>query len=300
MKRQRQPLVDFGQAAELAEAVLDSLSAHIAILDEQGWIVKTNRAWREFAQANDMQLRPDLLQVNYLTICDQASGDSSEHAQEAAAGIRAVIAGETDEFLLDYPCHSSARKRWFYMRARRMQGAGPLRVVITHEDITQLKLVQEALEEKEAALARQTEELKEANAALKALLRQREQDREDLKANVLETVKKNVFPHIWELGSSRLNARQQALLEQIESTLRDVVSPFVRSLSRHVVSLTPQEVRVASMIKQGMSSKEIAQLLQCSEHAVLFHRKNLRSKLGLTNKAVNLYSYLQTFSEWEE
>jgi hypothetical protein len=45
---------------------------------------------------------------------------------------------------------------------------------------------------------------------------------------------------------------------------------------------------------------EIAQALQCSEYAVFFHRKNLRSKLGLTNKGVNLYSYLQTFTHWEE
>lgn len=84
-----------GRAAEaLAETVLDSLSAHIAILDSQGVILKTNRAWREFAQANDLQIRPEELQVNYLEICDQAQGESAEHALEAAQGIRSVIAGD--------------------------------------------------------------------------------------------------------------------------------------------------------------------------------------------------------------
>ncbi|MFO7800675.1 MAG: LuxR C-terminal-related transcriptional regulator [Desulfovermiculus sp.] len=183
---------------------------------------------------------------------------------------------------------------------RRMQGTGPLRVVVSHENITQLKLVQEELESKEAALARQTEELREANAALKALLRQRDQDRKEIEANVLETVKQEVLPHIRELDSSPLNTRQQVLVRHIETTLQDIVSPFARSLSTHFASLTPQEMRVASLIRQGMSSKEIAQALQCSEYAVLFHRKNLRSKLGLTNKGVNLYSFLQTFSDWEE
>ena len=288
------------QAEDLAETVLDSLSAHIAILDSQGWIVKTNQAWQEFAQANELQLWPEVLQVNYLAICDQAQGESSEHAQEVARGIRAVIAGEMDEFLLDYPCHFGDQKGWFYLRARRMQGYGPLRVVVSHEDITQLKLVQEELESKEAALARQTEELKEANAALKALLRQRDQDKKEIEANVLETVKQEVLPHVRELGSSPFYTRQQVLVRHIETMLQDIVSPFARSLSSHFASLTPQEMRVASLIRQGMSSKEIAQALQCSEYAVLFHRKNLRSKLGLTNKGVNLYSFLQTFSEWEE
>lgn len=288
------------KAEALAETVLDSLSAHIAILDSQGWIVKTNKAWREFATANAMQLRPEAFPVNYLSICDQAQGPSSEHAQEVARGIRSVIAGEVDEFLVDYPCHSSSEKRWFYMRARRLQGPDPLRVVVSHEDITPLKLAEEKLKEKELDLARQAEELQEANAALKALLRQRERDRKEMEANVLETIKECVLPYVRDLGASRLDQRQHVLVHQIEESLNEVVSPFVRRLSNHFASLTPQEMKVASLIKQGMSSKEIARALQCSEHAVLFHRKNLRAKLGLKHKKMNLFSYLHTLTDWEE
>lgn len=287
-----------GKAAEaLAETVLDSLSAHIAILDSQGVILKTNRAWREFARANDLQIRPEDLQVNYLDICDQAQGESNEHAQEAAQGIRAVIAGNMQEFLLDYPCHSAQQKRWFYMRARRLQGPGPLRVVVSHENITPLKSAEEEIKRKEQELAKQAQELQESNSALRALLRQRDQDREELEANILENVKNQVLPWLRDLEQTRLDQHQHSLLQGLEKSLLDLTSPFARNLSRHYASLTPQELKVASLIQQGQSSKEIANLLQCSEHAVQFHRKNLRRKLGLKSSPTSLFTYLQSLNQ---
>ncbi|MGM0424475.1 MAG: LuxR C-terminal-related transcriptional regulator [Thermodesulfobacteriota bacterium] len=280
-----------GKTAEaLAETVLDSLSAHIAILDSQGLILKTNQAWKEFAQANELQIRPEELQVNYLEICDQAKGESAEHAQEVAQGIRRVIAGDIQEFLLDYPCHSPQHKRWFYMRARRLQGPGPLRVVVSHENITPLKSAEEELKRKE-------QELQESNAALRALLRQRDQDREELEANILENVKNQVLPWLRDLEQTRLDQIQQSLVQGLEKSLLDLASPFVRSLSRHYASLTPQELKIASLIQQGQSSKEIAHILQCSEHAVQFHRKNLRRKLGLKSSSTSLYTYLQSLDQ---
>ncbi|MFO8031157.1 MAG: LuxR C-terminal-related transcriptional regulator [Desulfohalobiaceae bacterium] len=280
-----------GKTAEaLAETVLDSLSAHIAILDSQGLILKTNQAWKEFAQANELQIRPEELQVNYLEICNQAKGESAEHAQEVAQGIRRVIAGDIQEFLLDYPCHSPQHKRWFYMRARRLQGPGPLRVVVSHENITPLKSAEEELKRKE-------QELQESNAALRALLRQRDQDREELEANILENVKNQVLPWLRDLEQTRLDQIQQSLVQGLEKSLLDLASPFARSLSRHYASLTPQELKIASLIQQGQSSKEIAHILQCSEHAVQFHRKNLRRKLGLKSSSTSLYTYLQSLDQ---
>ncbi len=232
-----------GRAVEaLAENVLDSLSAHIAILDNQGIILKTNQAWREFAQANQLQIRPEDLQVNYLEICDQAQGDSAEHAQEAAQGIRAVISGEMQEFLLDYPCHSAQQKRWFYMRARRLQGPGPLRVVISHENITPIKSAEEELKRKEQELARQAQELQESNSALRALLRQRDQDREELEANVLENVKIQVLPWLRDLERTRLDQHQHSLIQNLEQSLLELTSPFARSLTLFAAEQTARPI----------------------------------------------------------
>jgi hypothetical protein len=116
--------------------ILDSLSAHIAILDANGVILETNRAWRNFGMNNAIAGNPDTLNINYLDICDAAGGEAAEVSRKAAQGLRAVIEGKFEEFTMDYPCHAPTRKMWFYMRATRIAGPGPYRVVVCHENIT--------------------------------------------------------------------------------------------------------------------------------------------------------------------
>ncbi len=125
------------------QLVLNSISAHIAIIDEEGFIIKSNRAWERFAVNTGSSNRS--IGLNYLGVCDTASGEGSEAARRTADGLRAVIRGEVEEFLYDYPCHSPTSRHWFYMRAIKMSNADPVRVIISHEEITALKLAQDAL-----------------------------------------------------------------------------------------------------------------------------------------------------------
>ena len=100
--------------------VLNALPAHIALLDSDGVIRDVNERWRHFGQLNDYA-DPDFgLGRNYLAICEQAKGDCSDEARQVAAGIRGVLAGETSEFALEYPCHSPDQKRWFRVMAPRV------------------------------------------------------------------------------------------------------------------------------------------------------------------------------------
>ena len=140
-----------------AETILDAMSAHIAILDRNGVILKTNRAWREFAKANGVRTDPATMRVNYLNVCDVSEGEFSREAQQVADGIRAVLGGERDEFVLDYPCHCPGERRWFYMRVTRIPGRGAMRAVVSHENITPLKLAEEALQANQEALQKKTE-----------------------------------------------------------------------------------------------------------------------------------------------
>lgn len=130
------------ESERFARSTLDALSTHIAILDENGVILATNRAWREFAVANAANAEIGI-GANYLTICDSATGPCGEEAAAVAAGIRAVIRAEQECFALEYPCHSPSEKRWFLARATRFGGAGPLRVVMSHENITAAKVADE-------------------------------------------------------------------------------------------------------------------------------------------------------------
>ncbi|MDX2498880.1 MAG: LuxR C-terminal-related transcriptional regulator [Deltaproteobacteria bacterium] len=284
-------------ADELARTVLNSLSAHIAILDKNGFILETNTAWRKFAATNGMPEDHDDRGTNYLDICDATTGGDSEDAHTVAKGILAVIRGEMEEFLHDYPCHSEDGPHWYYMRAIRMSGDGPIRVVASHEEITNLKLTEEALRKSQEALVEQKQSLEETNIAMKVLLKQREEDKLELEKKVLNNVKDLVLPYVDKLKNTRLKAKDRTLVDIIDTHLQDIISPLLQRFSNAKILLTPQEMQVASLVKDGKTSKEIADVLNVSETTVNFHRKNLRVKFGLTNKRTNLRSYLMSISQ---
>ena len=142
-------------AERFAQGTVDAISASLAILDASGVILSVNQAWRQIAQTHGGG--SDLLceGTNYLAVCDAASGASSEGAHEMAAGIRCVIQGIQgiqDEFILEYPCGSPPEKRWFSSRVTRFQGAGVIRVVVAHEDISTRKRADLARDEVQALL----------------------------------------------------------------------------------------------------------------------------------------------------
>jgi DNA-binding CsgD family transcriptional regulator len=276
----------------LAKTIFDSLSANIAILNHKGVILATNRAWQLFANKNNMKNDFDSVGYNYLEICDGSIGKDAEISRKAAEGIRSVINGDVKEFLLDYPCHSPTKKHWFYMRAIRLADPTSIKGIISHEETTELKLAEESLRKSKKQLILQKKDLEESNIALKVLLKQRELDRVDLEQKVLGNIKELVFPYVEKLKNSQLNKNQKAMLDIIEKHLKDIVSPFLKRVSALNNILTPQELQIATLIKDGKSSKEIASMLNISLSTINFHRKNLRIKFGLTNKQSNLRSYL--------
>ncbi len=283
-------------SSEEARTVLESLSAHIAIMDETGVILDTNRAWRDFAVKSGMPEDYDAIGDNYLAICDASDGEDSSDARTVAAGIREVIDGGVDEFLFDYPCHSDDGPHWYYMRAIRMSGDGPLRVVVSHEEITALKLSEDALRKSEEQLKQQKVELEESNIALKVLLKQREGDKSELEQKVITNVKEMVLPYLEKLKRVNLKPKDKTVVDIIDSHLNDIISPMMQKLANASIILTPQEIQVASLVKDGKASKEIAGILNVSETTVHFHRKNLRRKFGLSNSQTNLRSYLISIS----
>jgi len=281
---------------ELARAVINSLSAHIAILDKNGVILETNRAWNTYSFKNGMPENFDYRGINYLEVCDAATGEDASDAYKIAEGIRRVIRGHTQEFLFDYPCHFQDSRHWYYMRAIRMSDTQPIRVIISHEDITALKLVEEALRESREQLKEQKQSLEEANIALKVVIKQRENDKLELEKNVLTNVKELVLPYVEKLKGIPLKHGNKKLVELIETNLKDIISPLLQKFSNAQIILTPQEIKVVALIKDGKSSKEIADILTISETTVNFHRKNLRKKFGLKNRQMNLRSYLLSMS----
>jgi two-component system NtrC family sensor kinase len=147
----------FGRLARFNQGVIDSLPASLCVLGERGVIVAVNRAWREFARAN--MGRPDALGpgTNYLAVCDAAEGDDRDTARKAAQGIRSVIAGRSEVFVLEYPCDSPRASRWFELRVTRFVDGGWIHAVVTHTDMTNRKRVEDEIRAVNAELERRVE-----------------------------------------------------------------------------------------------------------------------------------------------
>ncbi len=274
------------------QVAINSLSVHVAVLDEQGVILETNRAWQEFGHDNGLAAPLDSVGLNYLAICAQASQDPLDQPAIIGRGIRAVIAGEIEEFFIDYPCHSPQEQRWYALRVVPFREPKRHKVIMTHENITPIILAQEALRAKEEEVRHKAVALEEANVALKVLLRHRDQDKKNLEDNVLTNVRQLVQPYVERLMDSRLPPQERTYVAIINDRLAEIISPFLNRLSALHAVLTPQEIQVATMVREGRTSQEIADALLISTSGVAFHRKKIRQKLGLTNTKTNLRSAL--------
>ena len=134
--------------------------------------------------------------------------------------------------------------------------------------------------------------LEETNAALRVLLRTRQDDQRKFEEKILFHVKEMVLPHLEHLKNNRLSQNHLLHLATLEANLNDIVSSFSYTLSSKFCDLTPAEIQVANLVKQGRTSKEIALLLKISPKTVELHRYNIRKKLGLNRKKGNLRSLL--------
>ncbi len=163
-------------------------------------------------------------------------------------------------------------------------------------DITKQKQAEEKLKQVHEDLERKVKErtinLEEMNAALKILLKKRDEDKAELEEKMLFNVKELVVPYLERLKKSKLASRQKTYVDIIDSNLNDIISPFIRGMHIKHLRFTPVEIQVANLVKQGQTTKEIAQFLNLSTKTIEFHRENIRKKVGLKHKKINLRSYL--------
>jgi len=165
----------------------------------------------------------------------------------------------------------------------------------THNELEQrVKERTEELRKTNEALNEKTINLQDVNTALKILLERREKDKEAIGERVLLNVKELLIPHINKLKRGPLNESQGSYIELLESGLQDIISPFAQKITSRYMHITPSEMKVANLVKEGRTSKEIAEMLNSTERAVVAHRTNLRKKLGLKKK-YNLRTYLISF-----
>jgi PAS domain S-box-containing protein len=186
-------------------------------------------------------------------------------------------------------------------------------VAITFVDITDRMRIEKALQNAHDILEKRVKErtrelteankqlrfrttsLSEANTALRVLLQQRETDKIELEEKVLLNTKLMVSPYVEKLKNRRqMGIKEKAYLDIIESNLNEIVSPFVRTISAKFFKLTPTEMQVINLIRRGKTTKEIADAMNLATSTIDFHRNNIRKKIGINNKQINLSTYLSS------
>lgn len=249
-KQERLPSTSNVMPNDRAAKVLDEIGANLAVLDQQGVIVATNRPWREFAAGNrlaDGSLPKNTgIGSNYLDICLAASGAASESARTVHDGIRAVIDGRRSRFSQEYPCHGPAGQRWFVITAKPIRRSVPREVVVIHVDVTDRHRAEIAAQAKQ-------EELTAALAELQAMA---------------------------------AKIQQSMLLVASSGKVESVVRhPHHARTQERLGALSKREREVFLALVRGERNAEIAGRLQLSNKSISTYRARILEKLGVENNA---------------
>jgi DNA-binding CsgD family transcriptional regulator len=195
----------------------------------------------------------------------------------------------------------------FYKEERPAQDEGPflkeerLLLDAVAEQIGKIAVrisSEQELKDLNRQLTVEREALHEANMALRAVMARIEEEKRNINRSIQANVEKIIMPVLHALAME-LPPSQKKYVDILTASLEEITSPFINRLSRSYLSLTPTEVRICKMIRGGMRTKEIAQILGIAMATVNRHREHIRRKLGLVNKEINLATFLQS-SMWDQ
>jgi PAS domain S-box-containing protein len=140
-------------------------------------------------------------------------------------------------------------------------------------------------------------ELEELNSALKVLLKRRDEEKKEFEENFIADLDELIEPYIFDLKNSTLNSKQSACINTLEINLNQMKSPFTRRLSFKHFGFSHKELKIATLIRDGKTTKEISETLALSIRAIESHRANIRRKLGIQNKKSNLRDLLISYQK---
>lgn len=262
----------------------------------------------------DLQTQDIFFDENYFKIADYAPNEFAhtyenwkkrvhpDDLDQAEARIQSCLTGASKDYSAEFRFKTKTDD-WMWIQGQGRifeyddQG-NPLRFTGTHHDINDRKKAEHALqiayETLEEKVRERTAELEKMNTALTVLLKKGEDDRKDIEEKISANFKLRVSPALDRLKKAFSQKKEYPGIELLEQELTDIMSGFSKKLSHPLAGLSPMEIQVASMIKQGKSNKDISTLFDRSAHTIANHRENIRKKLGLKNRKINLRSYLTT------
>lgn len=192
--------------------------------------------------------------------------------------------------------HKSGKTIWLEASARfyRNENDEAIGIVGVARDCTKRKLAEEMLRQREERYRNILSNIQEGHCDADLSRDLLFCNKAFVEKTVVSNVKELVLPIISKLAQSNLNEKQRAYLELLSENLNQITKPFLRKSPLQYANLTPTEVQIASMIKCGKTTKEISALMNIGISTVDFHRNNIRKKLDLKKKKVNLQIFLRS------
>lgn len=279
------------EAEELYHSIFDYSPLGIMQIDRYGIITTCNQKFAEILNTK----------VNRVIGFDLPKSLKDKEVREAT---QSVLAGHVTHYEGKYTSLTSGKSaylRGVFSPIFSKDGSVVSAIGIV-EDITQRKKTEKELHQAHAELERRvaerTEELDqkakrlvETNIALEILLEKREADKQDLETKMKQNIEKLIRPYLEKLKLVQGDTSKEALLKIIHANLDEITSTFIND-NNPLSKLTPAQMQIADLIKHGHTTKEIAYLLNLSPSTIACHRQEIRKRLSLTNKKINLQSAL--------
>jgi PAS domain S-box-containing protein len=236
--------------------------------------------------------KAELIGANYFNL-NLLPPDQRNKAQDSLKRLRDGLPSEPREFVLN---RKNNRQLHVEIRSYPVTIGGRKVVLGIARDITRRKKAENSLKKAHAQLEQKiqqrTKSLEEANTALRVLLKENSKDKKALEEKMQFNVSQLILPYIEELKNSSVTDRQKTLIEIIKSNLQDILASQIGGGPAIHIRLTPTEIKVANLVRQGRTTKEIAEISGLSPRTIDGHRNNIRKKLGIRQKEVNLRTYL--------
>ncbi len=280
------------------QSVVENSPYFIAIADPTGTILYANRTVKGLEMKDVIGKHfHDLEEPGYHHLSNQAMEQSFQKGKSGNYQVKGV--------------GSHGTTSWYEVYYAPIRQNGQVQAItFSTVDITERKQAEKALSETldelentveertmELAIAnkdleKKTYNLEETNTALRVLLKNRDQDKREFEEKIVSNVNEMVFPYVEKLSHILSEDKEKVYLDLIKTHLEDITAPFIHQMSSKYSELTPTEIKIAGLVKDGKSSKSIAEILGINVGTVSIHRKSLRKKLGIRNKKINLRSHL--------
>ncbi|MBT4483241.1 MAG: PAS domain S-box protein [Candidatus Latescibacteria bacterium] len=266
---------------------IDSMSDAIHVLDNDLRIILTNGTFKQWME--NLGLGNDITGLKIFEAFPFKTDKVMDEYNQVFKTGKTLITEESNKFG-DREIITETRKIPIF-EAKKVS-----RIITVIRDITERNKAEEKLKLTQKELEIKTKSLEEANTALKVLLKYQDEEKNIMEKTILTSLNNLVMPYLEKIEIGTSDERLKTYVNIIETNLSEITNPFANQLTGYYSKLTPTEVQIANLVRDNKTTKDISKILNISENAVFFHRKNIRNKLAIKNRKTNLRSFLQSLS----